>query len=280
MTSPGASAASAPTGWAASSSDSCSNAGSPPTRQPSRVLRRSTGSRRSPRRSWSSTARTTRSSRSPKPGPLRPGCGGVDGPHRLPGAARGPACLRDLPLGPQRGGGQGRAPLPRVGAPVSAGGLRALVRRLRFPQGQVVERVTLWWTSLVSRRSPRDRRRRAGADVVLAGGLGRLEFKSSEDTMIPSGSTVYTDNVRYQHQFGSRPDGDRVHGRHAEAAHRARTSAAALTAATSRELWCVPRGARPADRAPLRGRPTVGGARAGPRGARARRSASHDRGRA
>ena len=41
--------------------------------------------------------------------------------------------------------------------------------------------------------------------VVLAGGLGRLEFKSSEDTMIPSGSTIYTDNVRYQHQFGTDP---------------------------------------------------------------------------
>ena len=41
--------------------------------------------------------------------------------------------------------------------------------------------------------------------VLLAGGLGRLEFKSSEDTMIPSGSTIYTDNVRYQHQFGTDP---------------------------------------------------------------------------
>ena len=41
--------------------------------------------------------------------------------------------------------------------------------------------------------------------VVMAGGLARLEFKSSEDTMIPSGSTIYTDNVRYQHQFGTDP---------------------------------------------------------------------------
>ena len=41
--------------------------------------------------------------------------------------------------------------------------------------------------------------------VVMAGGLARLEFKSSEDTMIPSGSTIYTDNVRYQHRFGTDP---------------------------------------------------------------------------
>ena len=41
--------------------------------------------------------------------------------------------------------------------------------------------------------------------LALAGGLARLEFKSSQDTMIPSGSTVYTDNVRYQHEFGADP---------------------------------------------------------------------------
>jgi len=48
----------------------------------------------------------------------------------------------------------------------------------------------------------------AGTVVVtlaLAGGLTRLRFDSSEATMIRSGSTVYTDNVRYQHQFGSDP---------------------------------------------------------------------------
>lgn len=38
--------------------------------------------------------------------------------------------------------------------------------------------------------------------LTLAGGLGRLEFDSSQDTMIPSASTVYSDYVRYQHQFG------------------------------------------------------------------------------
>jgi hydrophobe/amphiphile efflux-3 (HAE3) family protein len=41
--------------------------------------------------------------------------------------------------------------------------------------------------------------------VVLASGLARLTFDSSQDTMIPSGSTVYSDNVRYQDQFGSDP---------------------------------------------------------------------------
>ncbi|MCZ7527118.1 MAG: hydrophobe/amphiphile efflux-3 (HAE3) family transporter [Acidimicrobiia bacterium] len=48
----------------------------------------------------------------------------------------------------------------------------------------------------------------AGALVttaVLALGLPRLEFKSTQDTMIPSGSPVYEENVVYQHQFGGDP---------------------------------------------------------------------------
>ena len=65
--------------------------------------------------------------------------------------------------------------------------------------------MTLWWTRLVSRHPLGIVAGALALTVVLAGGLGRLEFKSSEDTMIPSGSTVYTDNVRYQHQFGSDP---------------------------------------------------------------------------
>lgn len=49
--------------------------------------------------------------------------------------------------------------------------------------------------------------------VVLALGLPKLEFSSTQDTMIPSGSKVYVDNVRYQKQFGGDPmlvlfDGD------------------------------------------------------------------------
>ncbi len=65
--------------------------------------------------------------------------------------------------------------------------------------------MTLWWANLVSRHPVGIVAGTLALTVVLAGGLGRLEFKSSEDTMIPSGSTVYTDNVRYQHQFGSDP---------------------------------------------------------------------------
>ncbi|MGZ4691791.1 MAG: efflux RND transporter permease subunit, partial [Acidimicrobiia bacterium] len=66
-------------------------------------------------------------------------------------------------------------------------------------------RVTSWWTVLVRRHPARILALTALVTVVLAGGLGRLQFKSSEDTMIPSGSTVYTDNLRYQHQFGTDP---------------------------------------------------------------------------
>ena len=65
--------------------------------------------------------------------------------------------------------------------------------------------MTEWWTNLVSRHPLGLVAGALALTIVLAGGLGRLEFKSSEDTMIPSGSTVYTDNVRYQHQFGSDP---------------------------------------------------------------------------
>jgi hydrophobe/amphiphile efflux-3 (HAE3) family protein len=68
-----------------------------------------------------------------------------------------------------------------------------------------VQVITLWWTNVVWRHPARILVGMLAITVVLAGGLGGLEFKSSEDTMIPSGSTVYTDNVRYQHQFGSDP---------------------------------------------------------------------------
>jgi uncharacterized protein len=68
-----------------------------------------------------------------------------------------------------------------------------------------VGRLTMWWTRFVWRRPASVVLGALALTVVLAGGLAGLEFKSSEDTMIPSGSTVSTDNVRYQHQFGSDP---------------------------------------------------------------------------
>ena len=43
------------------------------------------------------------------------------------------------------------------------------------------------------------------ATVVLAFGITRLEFKTSQDTIVPSGSQVYRDNVRYEEQFGGEP---------------------------------------------------------------------------
>jgi uncharacterized protein len=69
----------------------------------------------------------------------------------------------------------------------------------------VGEQLALWWTGIVHRYPARVLAGALAVTLVLAGGLGRLEFRSSEDTMIPSGSTVYTDNVRYQHQFGADP---------------------------------------------------------------------------
>ena len=99
-------------------------------------------------------------------------------------------------------------------------------------------RITSWWTVLVQRHPPWILALTALVTVLLAGGLGRLEFKSSEDTMIPSGSTVYTDNVRYQHQFGDRPDGDRVHGRPPAPARRRTTSRAPRAPAPARD-WTV-----------------------------------------
>ncbi len=45
----------------------------------------------------------------------------------------------------------------------------------------------------------------AVATVVLAFGIPRLEFKTSQDTIVPAGSQVYRDNVRYERQFGGEP---------------------------------------------------------------------------
>jgi hydrophobe/amphiphile efflux-3 (HAE3) family protein len=68
-----------------------------------------------------------------------------------------------------------------------------------------VEHVALWWTGAVRRHPGRILAGALVVTLVLAGGLTQLRFDSSESTMIPSGSTVYTDNVRYQRQFGSDP---------------------------------------------------------------------------
>ena len=43
------------------------------------------------------------------------------------------------------------------------------------------------------------------ATVTFAFGITRLEFKTSQDTFVPSGSQVFQDNVRYEQQFGGEP---------------------------------------------------------------------------
>ncbi len=45
----------------------------------------------------------------------------------------------------------------------------------------------------------------AVATVALAFGIPRLEFKTSNDTIVPSDSTVYKQNLLYQQQFGGEP---------------------------------------------------------------------------
>ncbi|MCH7698340.1 MAG: hypothetical protein IH865_05335, partial [Chloroflexi bacterium] len=43
------------------------------------------------------------------------------------------------------------------------------------------------------------------ATVGLAFGIPRLEFKTSLDTIVPSNSETYLENVRYEKQFGGEP---------------------------------------------------------------------------
>ena len=45
----------------------------------------------------------------------------------------------------------------------------------------------------------------AAATVGLAFGIPRLEFKTSLDTIVPSNSDTYLENVRYEQQFGGEP---------------------------------------------------------------------------
>ncbi len=45
----------------------------------------------------------------------------------------------------------------------------------------------------------------AAATIGLAFGIPRLEFKTSQDTIVPSGSEIYAQNVRYERQFGGEP---------------------------------------------------------------------------
>ena len=68
-----------------------------------------------------------------------------------------------------------------------------------------MESLALRWTGVVRQHPGRILAGALVLTLVLAGGLTRLRFDSSEATMIPSGSTVYTDNVRYQRQFGGDP---------------------------------------------------------------------------
>ncbi len=66
---------------------------------------------------------------------------------------------------------------------------------------------TWWlrWAALVHRRFRSLLAVSVLATVALGFGLPMLAFKSSQDTMVPSGSRVYRDNVRYQRQFGGDP---------------------------------------------------------------------------
>lgn len=45
----------------------------------------------------------------------------------------------------------------------------------------------------------------AVATAVFAFGITRLEFKTSQDTIVPSGSEVYQQNLLYEEQFGGEP---------------------------------------------------------------------------
>lgn len=69
----------------------------------------------------------------------------------------------------------------------------------------LVTRVWRWWARVVDRHHRWVIGASLAATVVLALGLPRLEFKSSQDTMIPSGSQVARDNVVYQGGFGGDP---------------------------------------------------------------------------
>lgn len=45
----------------------------------------------------------------------------------------------------------------------------------------------------------------AATTIGLAFGIPRLEFKTSQDTIVPSNSETYKENVRYESQFGGEP---------------------------------------------------------------------------
>jgi predicted RND superfamily exporter protein len=68
-----------------------------------------------------------------------------------------------------------------------------------------VNGVARWWTGIVGRHPVWVLGASLVVTVAMIGGLTRLTFDSSQDTMIPAGSTIASDNVRYQHQFGSDP---------------------------------------------------------------------------
>jgi uncharacterized protein len=58
------------------------------------------------------------------------------------------------------------------------------------------------WARLIQRRVAWLTAAVVLSTAVLAGGLPRLEFDSSQETMVPSTSQVYLDNLKYQESFG------------------------------------------------------------------------------
>ncbi|HEX6310706.1 MAG TPA: hydrophobe/amphiphile efflux-3 (HAE3) family transporter [Acidimicrobiia bacterium] len=69
----------------------------------------------------------------------------------------------------------------------------------------VVTRLWCWWAGVVDRHHRWVLGAALAATALVALGLPRLEFKSSQDTMIPSGSQVARDNRIYQGGFGGDP---------------------------------------------------------------------------
>jgi len=65
--------------------------------------------------------------------------------------------------------------------------------------------VWLSCTELIRRRSLWVLAASVVATVALSFGIPRLQFKTSQDTIVPSSSEVYEDNLRYQRQFGGEP---------------------------------------------------------------------------
>ena len=63
-------------------------------------------------------------------------------------------------------------------------------------------RIASRWGAFVTRRVAVLTAAMVVATLALAAGLPRLEFRSSQDTMVPPDSAVYRENLRYQRAFG------------------------------------------------------------------------------